>query len=565
MKYKDYKRLAKVSLKARKKTTRSTVRGISFGLILLMPLIFIVIAFHLDLNKEVNKDASIRVFNLCYVKELPKEDNYISCIKEEYDEKVYDIKGIENVIKYNQYKFNNKVNSWDEQLQKSVDKSPFAITIGDKVISLDYNIKDNNDNSNEYYDNEVGIQVIDTSVGESIFIEADSQMTNGKPLVAGNEFSKNSTKEIMVSSNLLEHYNLTIEDVLNKNITITYELTYPNGATTSKTSNTHTSLNPYVGVPLTILKDYKIVGIYDSRLYKSGVRQDSQKDHFNENLKYETYFWLTRDSLYSATDKSYLPELVLIERDEGEYTYTERVYYYSDNPINLSREARNSDKVFIPLGMGSSQESDNNVTPTYKTLVEFESYGDANNAVSAVNSIFELGAVGIDNPSINDGYAQNTFNNYRMFYNAFTYVCIILAIFGGVIFFATLLNLYNTIHYSVQSRRNYLGMIRAIGMRGIDVIKMYFVEIFQIFKRSYIWSAIFGGGICFGISFLFDMIMKSDVAAMITIDLSLNPVYILVAFLALVIVNTIISIVFALIACYNVSNKPVLEVLVENR
>ena len=64
MKYKDYVRLSKISLKARKKTTRSTVRGISFGLILLMPLLFIVIAFHIDLNKEVNKDASIRVFNI---------------------------------------------------------------------------------------------------------------------------------------------------------------------------------------------------------------------------------------------------------------------------------------------------------------------------------------------------------------------------------------------------------------------------------------------------------------------------------------------------------------------
>lgn len=564
MKYKDYKRLAKVSLKARKKTTRSTVRGISFGLILLMPLIFIVIAFHLDLNKEVNKDASIRVFNLGYVKELSKEDSYIAFIKDEYSENVYDIKGIENIIKYNQYTFSNKVNLWNEQLQTYTDKSPFSITIGDKTFSLDYYTNSNPNNSNEHYENEVGMQIIDTDVGESIFIKADSQMAQGNPLMAGKELSSSSKQEIMISSNLLQHYNLAIEDVLNKNITITYELAYPSNATTSKNTTTHTSLVPYSGIPLTILKDYKIVGIYDSRLYKSGVRLDSQKEYFSENLKYETYFWLTRDALYNATDKSYLPELISIEKDEGEYAYTERVYYYSDSPINLSREARNIDKAFIPLGMGASENNSNNIA-LYNTLVEFESYGAANNAVSAINSILELGAVGIDDPSINDGYAQDTFNNYRMFYNAFTYVCIVLAVFGGVIFFATLLNLYNTIHYSVQSRRNYLGMIRAIGMRGIDVIKMYFVEVFQIFKRSYIWSAIFGGGICFGISFLFDMIMKSDAAAMITIDLSLNPIYILVAFFALIIVNTIISIVFSLVACYNVSHKPVLEVLVENR
>lgn len=562
MKYKDYKRLAKVSLKARKKTTRSTVRGISFGLILLMPLLFIVIAFHLDLNKEVNKDASIRVFNLSYVKELSSQDSYIQSIKDEYSEKVYDIKGIENIIKYNQYTFSNKVQEWNEELQTYEYKSPFNISIGSNSISLDHYFEE----QSEMNQNEVGIQVIDTSVGDGVFIKADHQMAEGNALVAGSGFSSNSANEIMISSKILEHYNLTVEDVLNKNMTITYELSYPDRATTSKTDITSSSLQPYSGVPLTVLKDYKVVGIYDARLYNSQVRLDMQKEYYQENSVYETYFWLTRDSLYGSSDKSYLPELVTIEDDEGEYVRVENGYYYSDTPINLSKNARNNGKAFIPLGMGVSQNNyGNNVIPLYNTLVEFESYSDANNAVSVISSILEMGATGIDDPSISDNYAPDTFNNYRMFYNAFTYVCIVLAIFGGVIFFATLLNLYNTIHYSVQSRRNYLGMIRAIGMRGIDVIKMYFVEIFQIFKRSYIWSAIFGGGICFGISFLFKMIMESDAAAIITIDLSLNPIYILVAFLILVVANTIISIAFALIACHSVANKPVLEVLVENR
>ena len=61
------------------------------------------------------------------------------------------------------------------------------------------------------------------------------------------------------------------------------------------------------------------------------------------------------------------------------------------------------------------------------------------------------------------------------------------------------------------------------------------------------------------------MIMVSDAAAILTINLSLNPIYILVAFGALIIVNTLISLMFALIACHNVSKKPILEVLVENR
>ena len=322
-------------MKARKKTTRSTVRGISFGLILLIPLLFIVVAFHLDLNKEVNKDASIRVFNLSYVKEIPTSNNSIDSVKEEYADKVYEIKGIENIIKYNQYTFGNKVDKWDDVLQKQVYSSPFTIVIGDKSFALDYHLKD----KTEVNQNEVGLAVIDKNIGNSVFIQADSQLSDGSPLVAGKEFSSDSIKEIMVSSNLLTHYNLTVEDVLNKEITITYELGYPSSASTSKTSIEETSLQPYNGVPLTILKNYEIIGIYDSKIYNSGTRLDAQKDYYQENSYYETYFWLTKDSLYSATDKSYQPELISIEVDNGEYTHTENGYYYSDNPINLSKNA----------------------------------------------------------------------------------------------------------------------------------------------------------------------------------------------------------------------------------
>ena len=309
------------------------------------------------------------------------------------------------------------------------------------------------------------------------------------------------------------------------------------------------------------------MGIFDSNIYKSSVRSSTQYEYYQENKVYETYFWLTTDSLHNSMQHTYLPENVKIEVDNGDgYVWYRSSYYYSDNPLNLSNNAKNNGNIFIPLGMGASQKSENNNNiPLYRTLVEFESYGDANNAVEKINSLLELGAVGIEDPYISDNYMQKTFSNYRMFYNVFTYASIVLAIFGGVIFFATLLNLYNTIHYSVQSRRNYLGMIRAIGMKSSEVIKMYFIEVFQIFKRSYIWTAIFGGGICVGLSFAFDEIMNSSIGEIITINLSLNPIFILVAFIILAIINTVISVAFSFIACHSVSKKPILEVLVENR
>lgn len=568
MKYKDYKRLSKISLKSRKKTTRSTVRGISFGLILLMPLLFIVIAFHIGLNNEVNKDASLRVFDIAYSKDVVVDYNSIYTMNDKYSQKIYDLDGIENIIKYNNYKFDN-IKQADINGQY-IYTSPFSITIDNQTFVLDYYM--NNPENNQYNGNDkntVGMQVFDISLGNSVFIKADKEVLNGEnPLVAGDTFSKNSIGEIMVSSNFLKQYNLDTEDVLNKTMTINYELSYAESATTSKSEHNTEELRLYQNIPVTILKDFKVVGIFNSDIYKSEVRNNTQQnENYSDNMSYyETYFWVTNDSLQSSTGISSLPEVIRMEIETDYNNFYQTYYYYGDTPLNLSNNAKNNKNVFIPLGMGAQKTSmGNSIIPEYNTLIEFESYSAANKSVGTINALYEEGAGSVEDPYIAADYMQRTFENYRMFYNVFTYASLVLAIFGGVVFFATLLNLYNTIHYSVQSRRNYLGMIRAIGMRGKDVVKMYFVEVFQIFKRSYIWTLIFGGGICFGICYLFDMIMNSEVGQVITIKLSLNPIYILVAFLIILIVNTIISIAFSLIACHNVSKKPILEVLVENR
>ena len=566
MKRKDYIRLSKISLKARKKTTRSTVRGISFGLILLLPLLFIVIAFHLDLNKEVNKDASLRIFNISYT-ETATSESYVRSMLQEYSDDVFEIKGVENIIKYNQYSFKLHKNTYDYENDESIYSSRFSITLDGENFSLDKGLDSIDMKTSS--DNYVGLQVIDTSVGNSIFTKSDSEVIGNKsPLIGGSVFSSESKEEIMVSSNFLIDNNLSMEDVLNKKITINYITEEGYDITDNKNSMNSEAYRPYANLPITILKDYKIVGIFDSNIYKSGPRLDStgkESYFFEENRIYETYFWLTTDSIYDAMGKTYLPEYVKIEEDMDGYTNYRRGYYYSDTPVNMAKSARTTNSVFIPLGMGVSEGNDYEDRSVFNTLVEFESYSDANNAVGIVDSYYKKSSTSTEDISSSTEYMQNAFVNYRMFYNIFTYLCIVLAIFGGIVFFATLLNLYNTIHYSVQSRRNYLGMIRAIGMKGKEVTKLYFTEVFQIFKRSYIWTAIFGGGICIGISYLFKMIMSSEVAKVITIDLSLNPIYILVAFAGLLIVNTIIAISFSLIACNSVSKKPILEVLVENR
>lgn len=561
MKYKDYVRLSKISLKARKKTTRSTVRGISFGLILLMPLLFIVIAFHIDLNKEVNKDASIRVFNIELSTQLTDE-SYSGAIYESYWDKFSEIDGITNIIKYNQYIFDNRYSSFDNRLNQEVSSSRFSVVLDGNTFPLDKNVEIQNGESKE--SGKIGILVIDDEYTDDIFLKSDRDIsTNNNPLMAGNIFSENSSKEVIVSSNFLSHYNLD-QSIIGKKITLNYQITTNGEITTSKTSITG-DFSSYHNLPVNIFKEYKIVGIYDSNIYNNTSRLNSASTNSSYN-KYDTYFWLTTDSVYTSTQKSYIPEMVSIDyTDSDGMSYKRSAFYYQNDVITLSKSASADNRLFIPCGMGANLSSNNNASLSSKVLIEFDSYAAANNAVNIINDLYIKSSTSTEDISPTTSYMSETFENYRMFYNIFTYICIILAIFGGIIFFATLLNLYNTIHYSVQSRKNYLGLSRAIGMKNKEVTKLYFIEIFQIFKRSYIWSAIFGGGICIGICYLFKMIMQTEAASIITIDLSLNPLFILVAFFALIIVNTIISVIFSLVASYNVANKPILDVLVENR
>ena len=63
MKFSDYVRLGKISIKSRKKSTRNTVRGISFGLIILVPIVFFTLAFYLGLMTAMNAEKRYNAFD----------------------------------------------------------------------------------------------------------------------------------------------------------------------------------------------------------------------------------------------------------------------------------------------------------------------------------------------------------------------------------------------------------------------------------------------------------------------------------------------------------------------
>lgn len=560
MKFKEYIRLSKLSLAARKKTTRSTVRGISFGLILLMPLLFLVMAFYLDLNATVNKDSSIRTFSLC-VANNKSNSNLSDYIHSSYCDEITQLDGTTNYIKYKSFNIKNSQDTWS--VDHYIHNPTMTLNVDGQDYLLNKKVEVENDQtyvSNYYY--QIGINAIDVANTKDLFTQSDKELTNNQPLVAGTTFSDNSYKEIMVSSELLEDYNIKQENILNKKITLIDEIRRDN-ATDSTTSNSSTALDGYNGLPTNIMYQYKVVGIFNKDLYKSEIRELTTRTDSSSDVK--NYFWISFDSLYDEFGATLLPNIIDIETVYDEYISHSYPYYYEKTPVEISALAKTTGLAYIPLGFGAQQLTGNNHNVNYNLLIEYNNYDVASKASKIIQSRMESSTSYEATPDVSLNFVTSTFANYQLFYNIFLYVCIGLGIFGGIIFFATLLNLYNTIHYSVQSRKNFLGMSRAIGMTSGEVIKMYFIEVFEIFKRSYLWTALFGGLCCGGIWLAFKLVMNSQYAELLSFKLSLNPIYILVSFAVLVVLNSIISIIFSLIACKQVAKRPILDLLVDDK
>lgn len=74
MRFRDYVRLGRISLKNRKKSTRNTVCGISFGLTLLVAVLFFTLSFSVDLMNAINEARSVSCFAIPVTNELDAQD-----------------------------------------------------------------------------------------------------------------------------------------------------------------------------------------------------------------------------------------------------------------------------------------------------------------------------------------------------------------------------------------------------------------------------------------------------------------------------------------------------------
>lgn len=559
MKNQECKRLAKISLKNRKKTTRTTVSGIVFGLLLLIPVIFLSLGINNSIAKELNKTPSLLFVDVpVQTDDSDYDDKYeanvyvnYSTLDKEHSQIVDEYEAYGKIV-YTTYKNVNNYMSMDEY-------STYSIDNGKEEIIPNPNYSD------DYYKYEPvfgRLNIVDSKESDMQFFKTSA----GNYLLEGYNqgFSENSKGEIYISELLLEYLGLEKDDVYNHTLTIKYnEITRAYDQVVLDNDNNPDNYfnmqdNPISVATRTLFKNYMVVGIINKNYAGYG----------NGSL-FNAGFIATTDSLYYDGTQSIEPQIKYVEYEDNRkcvvatYTHTnEEIEKYSQEYITIgAKNYTNVQLIEKSQYNSNTQESTNKkYAIKAKNIVLFgKNYDDLDNMiVDIANQCSDAyGESPVD--GFSSAFASSAYNEFKLINQIFTYVSILFLSVGGIIFFSAMINLFNTIQHSVNSRKNYLGVMRAIGARSSAIPKLYIYEVLVIFAKAMFWIILFGGAICVGLKLGIDAIFARF--TLMGIKLSISWLYILITFAIVIPILYLIGWLFAYGSSRRLAKKPITDIL----
>ena len=552
MKLGEYWRLAGLSLKARKRTTFQSVLGISFGMTLLFPLLFIALGFYGGFNSEINRNPSFRSLRVTYSQAQTVAGN-VYC-QAEREKEIDQIKNVSNSLKYDYLYMENHNGRPASFSLNGGEPTPMKTAAG--TFS-----------SNRL----LGIQIIDEEDAHHPFLDSDYHL-GLKPLISGKVFSqgKASKGEIMVSTKFVRDHGLDRESIIGSTLSVFGHISLTN---TPYSSSESEIIHPEEYLEKAVVPyfvDYKITGVYSSDLYYSRSPRyyslQYNKTHDEVDRFYaRDYFWISSASL-GETGEAVAPRRVFHPVEERDQTMTSW-FVYDEKPADLAKKTTDAGYAFLPMGLGVFSRANFHPAYTKTQILEFGSFQSARYGYEDVIRQYRLSVTGDpDNLSLyqyDSRITAEAFFTCAAFFDRFLYICVGLGAFGGVIFLATLLNLINTMHFSVESMKGFLGMCRAQGMRQRGVIGMFLAQINLIFLWGYIPTLFLGGGACVATKLVFDATIQSQIKLDSNMNLTIEWWYIPIAFGVLVALTTILSFLISRLLAGKVAKTPILEILTE--
>ncbi|PWM74761.1 MAG: hypothetical protein DBX59_03185 [Bacillota bacterium] len=543
MQWKDYIRLGRISIKSRKKSTRNTVRGIAFGLIMLVPVLFFTLAFNIGLVGAFNATRETSCFLVETVgrestegaiAEKPSSDRVLLG-RAEYNRLYAEVgKTVEEII-YNEYYSISDTGS-------SFEGDDSYAVLGN--VRSPIFISPNHSETGYVYLNTLVKIVESERAGENIVpagIRSDLEKKGKRFFLAGKGFSEDARGEVLISETVAKRMECTPEEAVGKPFSVFVRM--GDGF-------------------LEIVGEFTVAGVISEDYYLLGNKRGADQD---------AHVWLSGDSVYEEVDgvykTKYLPQIIreIKLNPDGREDISYRWEYPRDID-ELAAEAK-AEGFFFPCGVSffCYNSSNDVLKPNAVLTVQCKNYKSA----SQVGEMLNRGYKKLHNEffllaDYSTYFAGDAYANLTMLHRIAQYLMVVLYTFGGIVFFATLLNLYNSVHYSVQVRRNYLGMMRAIGARNVLLPRLYLVEILLIFARSFPWVLVIGGGLSYGIKAAVDYAFYGNTALFGGV-LRLNFAYFFLSLAVMLAVVFFIAWLFSRIACIPVTKKRILEVLSDEK
>lgn len=546
MKFKDLIHLGRESIKNRKKSTRNTVCGLAFALTILIPMLFFTMSFSVDLTNTINNAENVYCFGVSVVNANDPLDGHVASensngtplLGHTDKQTLYSLVGdtAEEIIEFSYLDVNGK---------KFLD-------VDDKKYPYKYNIEQ----SSPYLRIKITPYESSKCITDGILRNLERQ---GKSFLScGREFSQNSKGEVLVSEKFLADFFLTPNAVLNKKISLRLS---SGGISMLYIDNDNDPNNEYQDqytdddISAEVFGDFTVVGVISNDYYA-----------LNDNLADDADIWITGQSYYSdqyKTQPAYQPVLKLHQQEEWEIL----VATYTQGFDAMQQQALRDGKIFcaVPVVYFSSMYGVSTASPLqlYNPTILFVQCKDFVSSMDVAEVISSCEKrLGIFRELYETLYyrACQLYNNFNALYTTGQYVMLFLYFFGGSILLATLLNLFNSINYSVEIRRRYLGMMCAVGAKKSQLPRMYVIEMLIIFARSLPWAVPLSAVLSYAIKFVVDRAFSRSVQ-IFTIVMKLNFWHYFTALAITVVALILIALIFSRIALYKTMKRSIPEMM----
>ena len=553
MRFRDYVRLGRISLKNRKKSTRNTVCGISFGLTLLVAVLFFTLAFSVDLMNAINDARNVSCFAVETVNENDPQDGYEhdpndnrtgyggALLGHAEREALYDMVGgaVEEIVS-----------------QEYVGVFASDYTLNGESFLTEWR------EGRTVYDKGTYIKVLREDNQNCIpaGIHSDLARLGSSLLAAGQGFSQNSKGEIMISETLARLNGKTPEEAIGGSLSLCVKVGSVGGCDWDNDNDPDNEFIEPTDIveprEYILFKDFKVVGVISDEYYA-----------LNDLLEKDAHIWITGASYYGEEEPlvpKYQPVIRIHTSKNGWLT---RVATYPEGVERMQEAALEDGMFFVAYPAVAFSSGGYGLAPEGKlnrnSVVHFVQCRDFASAEEVTlflhGSYKQLGWME-DYVLVSYRFACSLFPSFLALYQVGNYVMLVLYAFGGVVFFATLLNLYNSVQYSVQVRRRYLGMMRALGAKSMVLPRLYFVEILLIFARSLPFAAVFGGGLSLAIKIVIDRAFANSVPVL-NVAIRLRFGFFFAAFAIALAVLVLAALLISRVSVRRAARRPIIDVM----